>query len=185
MSGLLVICADASSLAGVGHVIRSIALGQAWAAAGGRVAFATEPGNPLVSRRLECEGWETVIIPNPQDLEIFVPTLGQLSDNCECDRCWVLCDGYHFDQVYHRAVRDTGCRLVIVDDFCHLPEYEADVLLNQNITASGLEYCCLTAARELLGTHYALDAIVMESCAVNGPTNHALSDGRSTECAAD
>ena len=69
---------------------------------------------------------------------------------------WVAVDGYHFDLTYQKTVRRAGFKLLCVDDYNHLPEYEADILLNQNISTSSLDYRLNPGARQMLGTEFAL-----------------------------
>jgi UDP-2,4-diacetamido-2,4,6-trideoxy-beta-L-altropyranose hydrolase len=69
---------------------------------------------------------------------------------------FVVLDGYEFDLYYQRALRTAGCRLMIIDDAVRLPRYDADILLNQNLGASSLEYNCNADAELLLGPEYAL-----------------------------
>ena len=44
----------------------------------------------------------------------------------------------------------------MIDDNAHLPEYHADILLNQNIDAGQLSYVCDTETKLLMGPQYAL-----------------------------
>jgi UDP-2,4-diacetamido-2,4,6-trideoxy-beta-L-altropyranose hydrolase len=49
-----------------------------------------------------------------------------------------------------------GNRLLVVDDMAHLKHYYANIVLNQNLYAPGLNYSCEPGTRLLLGTPYAL-----------------------------
>jgi spore coat polysaccharide biosynthesis predicted glycosyltransferase SpsG len=69
---------------------------------------------------------------------------------------WLVLDGYHFTSDYQRAMRDSGLRLLIIDDYNHQPRYHADVLLNQNLGAERFQYVCDSDTVLLLGTKYAL-----------------------------
>jgi len=154
MSGTLVIRADASAEIGTGHVMRCLALGQAWEDAGGRVIFITGCVNPQLLRRLCEEGFEVHVLkqvhPNAEDLGA---TARFLAANSEA---WAVLDGYHFDSQYQREVKQTGCRLLVIDDIAHLPHYWADIVLNQNILAEKLRYSCEPYTQLLLGTDYVL-----------------------------
>jgi UDP-2,4-diacetamido-2,4,6-trideoxy-beta-L-altropyranose hydrolase len=68
---------------------------------------------------------------------------------------WVVIDGYHFGLACQKAVRSAGYKLLVIDDYAHLPEYSCDVLLNQNIGAEELVYKG-DIGRKLLGPEYAL-----------------------------
>lgn len=152
---LLVVRADASAQIGWGHVMRCLALAQAWQDEGGNAIFVTTHDAPALNRRLRVEGIQ---------VELLEPEPGSMSDaeftarvarteNAE----WLVLDGYHFDSHYQQAIKACGLKLLCVDDNGALPHYYADVVLNQNLHARETMY----AAREpytrlLLGTRYAL-----------------------------
>jgi len=151
---VLAVRADAGPRIGSGHLVRSSALGSAWAAAGGDVVFLTSavaadycadlaPGH----RVIPLEG-ET----RPLDVDLEA-TLGALRD---FGAAWVALDGQQFDDGYHRRLRDAGHRVLVIDDVAHLPRYDADVLVNQNIDAGSLAYVTGEDCRRLLGPEYAL-----------------------------
>ncbi len=52
--------ADATVAMGTGHVMRCLALVQAWQDAGGRAVFAMSEGSPVIRKRLLTEGIEVV-----------------------------------------------------------------------------------------------------------------------------
>lgn len=157
--GCLLIRADASSQIGSGHVMRCLALGQAWRAEGRRVQFLTHCETESLGHRLVSYGFEVIPVdrqhPDPADLDLTLSHLQQLTDR-EAERPWLILDGYHFDSAYQQAVRLASYRLLVIDDTAHLPEYHADVLLNQNIHAPGLAYRSGPDTRLLLGTRYVL-----------------------------
>jgi UDP-2,4-diacetamido-2,4,6-trideoxy-beta-L-altropyranose hydrolase len=74
----------------------------------------------------------------------------------EAGGAWYVVDGYHFDLVHHRALRQAGFSVLVIDDNAHLPAYEADIILNQNLHAEKLHYRCNPDAVPLLGPQYAL-----------------------------
>ena len=152
MSNPLIIRADADSRMGTGHVMRCLALGQAWQDAGGAVVFITCCENETLLQRLRDEKFTVIKMNNPDEfLTRLSSDLRPLSSGE-----WLVFDGYHFDLVCQRAVRAAGFKLLLIDDYNHLPEYECDILLNQNINAPELHYCVNPEAKQLLGTQYAL-----------------------------
>jgi len=150
----LLIRADATAQSGAGHLLRCLALASAWQADGGRVFFLSYCDNASLRQRLEAAGFDFLAIekphPDPADLQATLALLQEYRAG------WLALDGYHFDPAYQKAVRQAGCRLLVIDDNAHLPRYHADLLLNQNIHAETLAYPCDPATELLLGTRYAL-----------------------------
>jgi UDP-2,4-diacetamido-2,4,6-trideoxy-beta-L-altropyranose hydrolase len=153
----LLIRVDASPSMGIGHVMRCIAIAQEWKDQGGEAIFLTAMENDKLSRRISDEGFQTILMknphPHPEDRERTLQLSHQLGGN---GNVWIVVDGHHFDPVYQSALRSAGCRLLVLDDMAHQPEYHADILLNQNINANGIDYRCDPDTRLLLGTRFAL-----------------------------
>jgi UDP-2,4-diacetamido-2,4,6-trideoxy-beta-L-altropyranose hydrolase len=105
-------------------------------------------------RRLRDEGFKVhvlnAIYPNPHDWAFTRRILTAASP------AWVALDGYHFDEIYQRRVKEDGHRLLVIDDLAHLPYYDADVILNQNCLAAEQRYLCEPSTCLLLGTQYIL-----------------------------
>ncbi|WP_419788234.1 UDP-2,4-diacetamido-2,4,6-trideoxy-beta-L-altropyranose hydrolase [Pseudodesulfovibrio sp.] len=150
MSRTLTIRADASPSMGAGHVMRMIALGQAWLDQGGSVRFV---GNvDQLASRLTDEGFAITPVPavhpDPTDIETL------LSSTSPGDR--VVLDGYHFDTAYQRAVRKAGRYTLVMDDVADRGEYCTDLLLNQNSDAEQYDYRINSDAVRLLGLRHLL-----------------------------
>jgi len=145
---------DANTLIGTGHLMRCLALAQAWQERGGEVIFITACDSPALLHRLEDEGFQIVELekayPDPDDWATTSKILDENPDS------WVVLDGYHFDSAYQLQIKESGNSLMVIDDTAHLDHYYADFLLNQNIYASGLEYYCEPYTHKLLGTDYVL-----------------------------
>lgn len=189
MSDQLVIRVDASSRIGTGHVMRSVALGQAWLDADrhqaevrgqesgvrsgdqrseirgqGReapsVVFICAEISEGLADRLETEGFDLVRINaepgTPEDIRQTVEALSGFRSHPSSLPLWLVLDGYHFGVEYQRAIRAASYKLLLIDDCNHLPEYECELLLNQNINAAELKYSINPEARLLLGTQYSL-----------------------------
>lgn len=150
MSGTLTIRADCSPTMGTGHVMRMIALGQAWQELGGTVQFVGDFG-PL-KQRLESEGFSThpvpAVHPDPRDMEWLL----ELTNPGD----WVAIDGYHFDTEYQKTVRKAGRKTLVKDDINDRGEYNTDILLNQNPGSDAYDYNTNPDASFLLGAEYTL-----------------------------
>ena len=147
----LIIRADADSRMGTGHVMRCIALGQAWQDAGGNVVFFTACDNQQLLRRLKEERFSIEILRESadffQEIERGAP---------DSVKPWVVLDGYHFNLDCQRRVKAAGHKVLVVDDYNHLQQYECNILLNQNVDALKLDYSLNSDALRLLGTDYAM-----------------------------
>ncbi len=165
----LVIRADANSRIGTGHVMRCIALGQAWQDAAqrsetggqatGSVVFITCCDNPALLQRLRDENFTVVELKRPNEfLARLSSDLGSPTSDLRppISGPWLVLDGYQFTIDDHRALRAAGYRLLVIDDCCHLPDYECDILLNQNVNAFDLNYQVNPDCRKLLGPDYVL-----------------------------
>lgn len=156
----LYIRADADRNIGMGHVMRCIALGQRWMELGGKVSMLTSCRIKEVNRRVLEEGFELVQIPEPfpdnSDVIVTMEYICEKGDVGSDNAPWLIADGYHFSPEYHKRIRNAGIRLMIIDDMAHLPEYNADILLNQNIHADNFKYICDEDAIRLLGQGYSL-----------------------------
>jgi UDP-2,4-diacetamido-2,4,6-trideoxy-beta-L-altropyranose hydrolase len=151
----LLIRADASPQIGAGHVMRCLALAQAWQQQGGQVYFVMANIVPSLAARLQAEGMQVIHAPSlsgsHEDAEYTITQAKTLGAT------WVVVDGYQFGAEYQQVIKATGLRLLFLDDYGHAPHYWADLVVNQNIYAHERLY----ARREpytslLLGSQYVL-----------------------------
>lgn len=154
----LVIRADSNIQIGTGHIMRCIALGQAWKDQGGQVSFFSYCESIALQQFIRDEGFDLIEVqnsyPDSSDLIHLKIHLKQFNETTEA--IWVVLDGYHFTSDYQKAIRKAGFKLLVIDDYNHLPEYHADILLNQNIGAEQLNYNCNQESLKLLGYRYAM-----------------------------
>ena len=154
VSPQLVVRADAGAHLGTGHLMRCLALAQAWIAEGGKVTFLSCCESPALRRRVTREGARFVPLaaahPDPTDWQATLRLIRKLKPD------WLVIDGYHFDPEYQKAARAAGVRVLVVDDMAHWPKCHADILLNQNLGAEKLQYHCDRDTELLLGTQYVL-----------------------------
>ena len=156
MLEVLIIRADASTQIGSGHIMRCLALAQAWKKQDGKVIFISTCESESLRNRIIDEGFELVLVkdsyPDPVDFETTLSTLNYLPST----KSWVVLDGYHFDTDYQQCIKNNGNPLLVIDDIAHLNHYVADIILNQNINAEKLSYSCEPETKLLLGTEYVL-----------------------------
>ena len=160
MPSTLLIRADASVSIGTGHIMRMIALGQAWQAQGGEVHFLCAEITPALEQRLASEGFHLLRIHatlgSKEDLS---ETMHLISETLQADRqnAQVVLDGYHFGSDYQLGIKAAGFKLLVVDDYGHAAFYHADWVLNQNLSAREELYASRAPhTRLLLGTKFAL-----------------------------
>jgi UDP-2,4-diacetamido-2,4,6-trideoxy-beta-L-altropyranose hydrolase len=151
----LIIRADVSTHIGTGHVMRCLALGQAWQDAGGNAVFVMCTDAPAIEDRYKSEGMEII------HLSALLGSADDAMQTADLSRrmgaSWVVVDGYHFGADYQRFVKDAGLRLLFIDDYGHADRYYADIVLNQNLHAHESLYQNREFyTRLLLGPRYAL-----------------------------
>jgi len=156
----LYIRADATTNIGTGHVMRCIALGQAWQEKGGRVVFISHCESKKLQERIIAQGFDFIYIenphPHPSDLDKTIETLSTIHHPPSTND-WLVVDGYHFDSMYQKKIKEAGYRLLWIDDYGHAEHYYADIMLNQNVSAEASFYAKREpATRLLLGTRYVL-----------------------------
>lgn len=151
----LLIRTEADRRTGTGHVMRCLALAQAWTNAGGSARFALANTPDSVADRIAQEGLEVVHLESPASLaDDADQTISALSSE---HGGWLAVDGYGFDAAYQERVTSAGVPLLFVDDYGHAGRYSADLVLNQNLYATEALYQHReTRTRLLLGTRYAL-----------------------------
>jgi len=156
MAPLLVFRADADVAIGSGHVMRCLALAKEWQAHGGESVFLGRISAGSLCERLVDEGCRLHLLPashpDPADCAAVLVWLREAHEQAG----WVVLDGYHFSADYHDAIRASGWPLLVIDDYGHLPEYHADILLNPNAYAGELTYHTGVETLLLLGARYAL-----------------------------
>lgn len=151
---------DATAQIGTGHMIRGLALAQAWQARGGRAVFLGRCESEELRGRILSENFDLIPLehchPDPFDLEYTVGILHQLSGKPQTQDAWLVVDGYHFDAVYRKAIKETGYPLLVIDDYGCSNCY-ANVVLNQNLSSTPSLYKnCAPGTVLLLGPQYAL-----------------------------
>ena len=154
----LLIRADATAALGTGHVMRCIALAQAWrAATGGEPVFASAGElAPGLRARVETAGGRVctlgpVVPGGADDRAAFCRLIRALRPQR------VVVDCYAVDEAYQRGVTEAGVPFLMLDDHRNQVAFCSDWVLNQNLHASEAFYASVRGApRYLLGPRHAL-----------------------------
>jgi len=151
----LMIRSDASPEIGTGHIMRCLALAEAWQDTGGEVVFILAYDTPAMEARLKKEGFRILHISQKSG------TIGDADETAliahEHGADWIVVDGYHFGAEYQKTIKDAGLCLLFIDDYGHANHYFADIVLNQNIYADMSFYQHYEPyTRFLLGMKYVL-----------------------------
>lgn len=151
----LVIRADANTQIGTGHVMRCLALAQAWQDGGGHAIFAMAMEAQALEARLKSERMGVIrLLPQAGSVEDALQTADMVQ---KMGASWIVVDGYYFGADYQHIIKDSGLRLLLIDDNGHADYYYADIVLNQNIYAHESLYPHREPhTRLLLGTCYVL-----------------------------
>jgi len=150
----ILIRADAGPRHGFGHVMRCLALAQAAADAGCRIAWATAECPEGARQRLATEGIDPVAIEalpgSPEDADATIAAARQ------AEAIGIVLDGYHFTAEYQDRLTAANARILYLDDNAILPRYPGSLLLNQNPYADHRQYPTVAEERLLLGPQYLL-----------------------------
>src|SRR2546423_13791691 len=106
MAEIMVVRADASAEIGSGHVMRCLALAQAWKRGADRVIFVTASDSPFLESRIQSEGMEVVRLNAQAAGTEDAKQTAELAQ--EANARWVVVDGYQFDAEYQGAIKDAG-----------------------------------------------------------------------------
>lgn len=151
----LLIRADANLNMGTGHVMRCLALAQTWCDWAGQVTFVMNAPPPALVKRVQDERISIVHLdemPGSRDDAAFVADL-----RARRRAKAIVVDGYHFSYDYQKTIKESGSVLLVIDDYGHAGRYFADLVLDQNISASSEFYADRDRHTNLLlGNRYAL-----------------------------
>jgi UDP-2,4-diacetamido-2,4,6-trideoxy-beta-L-altropyranose hydrolase len=153
--GVLLIRADASLEIGTGHVMRCVALAQAWQDCGGAVIIAAAELPDALFPRLSAEAVSLLrVYATPGSPDDARETVAQ-ADRLKAD--WVVIDGDRFGSDFLEIVRTAGRRVLLIDDFADRDSFPADIIVNPNLGDDGDPYRKRGAtARLLMGPSYVL-----------------------------
>lgn len=153
---------DASVDIGTGHVMRCLALADAWRQRGATCTFVCRPqaGHLLEliaergHRALALAQTGTGVYPHTDPLEDARATAQALAGQAPD---WLVVDHYGLDRTWETAARDVGKRLMVIDDLADRA-HDCDLLLDPNLGRSRAHYDGLVPAhaQRLTGPAHAL-----------------------------
>lgn len=151
----LFIRVDANAQIGSGHVMRCVALAQAWQAAAGPATFLVSDTSAAMRERIKAYGFGVKKLSaqtgSRNDAEQTAAAAGDGSS------AWLVVDGYRFDAAYQNALKNMGKKVLVIDDCGHADLYVADLVLNQNIHADDTLYVNRGSGTSLLlGPRYVM-----------------------------
>jgi len=117
----VILRADGNQKIGMGHFVRTLALGE-MLKNDFYCVYATQ--KPTDYQKREVNDVCKEIIELPDNLSHFIQFLDYLEGN-EI----VVLDNYYFDTDYQQEIKNKGCKLVCIDDM-HDKHYLADVVIN-------------------------------------------------------
>lgn len=149
----LLIRADASAEIGTGHVMRCLALAQAWREAGGPVAFRSVACPDGVRARVTSAG-----IP----VDVVSGEIGSSEDAWRSAReaatrgAWLVIDGYRFGPDFVQSASSLGVPVLAIEDHPRMARYDVDALLCQSTIAGRLGFDAPAYTLRLFGPAWAL-----------------------------
>lgn len=135
---------DATADIGFGHLSRCIALAEALDVFGAESAFAGAYDD-AAAEQIALAGFECLPMQTP---------VNSGADDALPVADFIVLDSYRADADYLAALKALGPGLVVIDDFCQLPVYPCDAILNFTWEAPQLGYP--EGPAHLLGPNYLL-----------------------------
>ncbi len=149
---MIVVRSDGDADMGTGHVMRMLALAQAYES---QVVFVSMRMDSALKERVHSMGFEVVVGTAAPASAADVTQTAEHARRLGAS--WVLVDGYVFDAAYQRGLQSHGLRVLLVDDYGHAKTYSAELVVNTNAAADPALYDERSAQTELLlGPSYAL-----------------------------
>ncbi len=147
------VCAECGVHVGTGHVMRCLALAQAWKRAGGSATFVLPEGLVGIEERIRAEGFLLRTLPKEWGSapKFFVHTVLRAAPPI------AVLDGYSFGEDEQTELTSAGIQVLTVDDYGHATGYPVRWVLNQNVYTAPEMYASLKRdSTLLLGPAYAL-----------------------------
>lgn len=143
--------ADGNSKIGLGHVIRCMALAE-MLSSDFDCHFLIQNPSPALQKQILAQCTSLISLDETFDYE---QEAALISDNYFDAASIVVLDGYQFKTAYQQSIKNTGARLVAIDDI-YAHHFVADVIINHAGGLSPSHYSAETHTQFCLGLSYAL-----------------------------
>ena len=153
MTWQMALRADANAEIGAGHFMRCLTLAKACIDRGALPFFFTTTTSPGLREQAAAAGVKLSDIGQGDPDLVIRELLNWVRDH---QGAWMVLDGYDFDDTLQSDIARAGGKLMVIDDYMRLPDYHADLLLDQNFGAEDRRYPVAEGCRTLLGPDYAL-----------------------------
>jgi len=153
MSMKILFRVDGDERIGAGHVLRSLAIAEAFRDQPAAVEFVCRRLSPGIHAKLEATGLTVHRLAGESNLDDDCRQLLEIA--AARSITWIVLDGYEFSADYRRAVYQSGRQLLMVDDLGGDGFHHADMIVNPGLDAAQIAYRHPPAARLLLGPQYA------------------------------
>lgn len=153
--GAIVLRADARPDVGIGHLMRCLALAQAWQDRGGTASFVTATASTALLKRLDSEGFAV----HRLRAEPASPADAAETDTVAGNRgaAWLVVDGYPFGPGYLQGLIKDDRQLMVIDDQATQDFEAAQLIVNPNVQATPELYAgSRDRDRVLAGCRFAL-----------------------------
>lgn len=122
---------EANAEIGVGHFMRCLALAEGWRNRKGHCCFIMSSIPKALKSKLDIERIRMFQIPTKAGSVDDAKATLQIA--AKIRPSWLIADGYCFTTIFQKAIRHLGTRLVLIDDFGQLKEYDSDLIIDQNL----------------------------------------------------
>jgi UDP-2,4-diacetamido-2,4,6-trideoxy-beta-L-altropyranose hydrolase len=154
-SPVLAVRADASVKGGIGHIVRSLALAEAWKEAGGKAILVSSGPFPVLEALTADVDFRWLGAERPS----LVDDIGGFLDIAhKTDADVVVLDSYDLDSTWEARVRQEGLPLLAMDDLASR-HHQCDILLDTSLSPQDADQYQGLVQNEtvlLLGPEYAL-----------------------------
>ncbi|MDW8301671.1 MAG: UDP-2,4-diacetamido-2,4,6-trideoxy-beta-L-altropyranose hydrolase [Bacteroidia bacterium] len=143
--------ADGNSQIGLGHITRSLALADMLKEHFEICVLIQEPLTEVFAQIQEVTK-NIIVLPQTTD---YLAEACYIAEKYLTGKEIVVLDGYNFQTEYQKIIKNTGVKLVCIDDL-HAWHFVADVVINHAGGVKETDYSCEPYTKLCLGLEYAL-----------------------------